>query len=250
MPLNAPDPRVGGPRTHRPARGGLGPRRSRVLVPAALGCPKGYSYAGLYSPTKANGIAATISMLDTPAAVGGSNHVAGWIGVGGPGLGPHGADEWLQVGLATFGDSNEGRLYYELAQPGHAPEYVELATGIVPGIKVRVAVMELQFARDAWIVVSPAGIGPVLPPTEPSGLGTGGGLRELCRDEAVQPLLVPIRRPAARARRRQLADDAPGRDAAGSRLEVASPRCLRVQRHRGLSGATLPTAATARCGVV
>jgi hypothetical protein len=129
-----------------------------VLVPAALACPKGYSYAGLYSPTKANGIAATISMLDTPAAVGGSNHVAGWIGVGGPGLGPHGADEWLQVGLATFGDSNDGRLYYELAQPGRAPEYVELATGIVPGIKVRVAVMELQFARDAWIVVSPAGI--------------------------------------------------------------------------------------------
>jgi hypothetical protein len=137
---------------------GVSALAAAVLVPAALACPKGYSYAGLYSPTKANGIAATISMLDTPAAVGGSNHVAGWIGVGGPGLGPHGADEWLQVGLATFGDSNEGRLYYELAQPGRAPEYVELATGIVPGIKVRVAVMELQFARDAWIVVSPAGI--------------------------------------------------------------------------------------------
>jgi hypothetical protein len=129
-----------------------------ALVPAALACPKGYSYAGLYSSTKASGIAATISMLDTPATPGGSSHVAGWVGVGGPGLGPHGEDEWLQVGLATFGDSNEGRLYYELAQPGRAPEYVELATGIVPGVKVRVAVMELQFARDAWIVVSPAGI--------------------------------------------------------------------------------------------
>lgn len=127
-------------------------------MPAALACPKGYSYAGLYSSAKADGIAATISMLDTPAAVGGSNHVAGWIGVGGPGLGPHGEDEWLQVGVATFGNSNEGRLYYELAQPGRAPEYVELANGIVPGIKVRVAVLELQFARDAWIVVSPAGI--------------------------------------------------------------------------------------------
>jgi hypothetical protein len=129
-----------------------------VLVPTALACPKGYSYAGLYSPTKSLGIAATISMLETPAAVGGSNHVAGWVGVGGPGLGPHGTDEWLQVGLATFGDTNEGRLYYELAQPGRSPEYVELAAGIVPGVNVRVAVMELQFARDAWIVVSPAGI--------------------------------------------------------------------------------------------
>ena len=129
-----------------------------VLVPAALACPKGYSYAGLYSPTRASGIGATISMLALPAVVGGSSHVAGWVGVGGPGLGPHGEDEWLQVGLATFGESNEGRLYYELARPGRAPEYVELATGIVPGIRARVAVMELQFARDQWIVVSPVGI--------------------------------------------------------------------------------------------
>jgi hypothetical protein len=137
---------------------GVSALAAAVLVPAALACPKGYSYGGLYSPTKASGIAASISMLDTPAVVGGTSHVAGWVGVGGPGLGPHGEDEWLQVRLATFGDSNAGRLYYELAQPGHAPEYVELATGIVPGVKVRVAVLELQFARDAWIVVSPAGI--------------------------------------------------------------------------------------------
>jgi hypothetical protein len=129
-----------------------------VLAPAALACPKGYSYAGLYSPAKASGIAATISMLDTPAVVGSSSHVAGWVGVGGPGLGPHGADEWLQVGLATFGDSTGGRLYYELTVPGRSPEYVELATGIVPGVTVRVAVMELPFARDRWIIVSPAGI--------------------------------------------------------------------------------------------
>jgi hypothetical protein len=137
---------------------GVSALAAAVLVPAALACPKGYSYAGLYSPTKASGIAATISMLDTPAAVGDSSHVAGWVGVGGAGLGPHGTDEWLQVGLATFGDTNEGRLYYELARPGRSPEYVELATGIVPGVQVRVAVMELQYARDAWIVVSPAGI--------------------------------------------------------------------------------------------
>jgi hypothetical protein len=128
-----------------------------VLAPAAVACPKGYSYGGVYSPSKAAGIAATISMLDTPAVFGSTGHVAGWVGVGGPGLGPHGEDEWLQVGLATFGDSSEGRLYYELAVPGRAPEYVELASGIVPGVKVRVALLELQFARDAWIVVSPAG---------------------------------------------------------------------------------------------
>jgi hypothetical protein len=129
-----------------------------VLVPAAVACPKGYSYAGLYSESASAGIAATISMLEKPAVVGGFSHVAGWVGVGGPGLGPHGEDEWLQVGLATFGDSRDGRLYFEIAQPGQAPRYTELASGIKPGQRVRVALLELPFAPDTWIVVSPAGI--------------------------------------------------------------------------------------------
>jgi hypothetical protein len=129
-----------------------------VLAAAAAACPKGYSYAGLYSDSKASGIAATITMLDEPAVAGSSSHVAGWVGVGGPGLGPNGEDEWLQVGLATFGDSRNGRLYYELARPGSPPRYTELASGIRPGQKLRVAVLELPFARDSWLVISPAGI--------------------------------------------------------------------------------------------
>jgi hypothetical protein len=129
-----------------------------VLSAAAAACGKGYSYAGLYSDSKASGIAATISMLDEPAVTGSTSHVAGWVGVGGPGLGPNGEDEWLQVGLATFGDSRDGRLYYELARPGSPPRYTELASGIRPGKKLRVAVLELPFARDSWLVISPAGI--------------------------------------------------------------------------------------------
>jgi hypothetical protein len=129
-----------------------------VLAAAAAACPKGYSYAGLYSDSKASGIAATITMLDEPAVAGSSSHVAGWVGVGGPGLGPNGEDEWLQVGLATFGDSRDGRLYYELARAGSPPRYIELASGIRPGQKLRVAVLELPFARDSWLVISPAGI--------------------------------------------------------------------------------------------
>ena len=129
-----------------------------VLAPAAAACPKGYSYAGLYSDSRASGIAATISMLDELAVAGSTSHVAGWVGVGGPGLGPNGEDEWLQVGLATFGDSPEGHLYYELARPGSPPRYTELASGIGPGQKVRVAVLELPFARDSWLVISPAGL--------------------------------------------------------------------------------------------
>lgn len=129
-----------------------------VLAPSALACPKGYSYAGLYSRSKASGIAATISALEGPAVFGSTGHVAGWVGVGGPGLGPGGTDEWLQVGLATFGDSSQSRLYYELALPGRSPEYVELASGIRAGRRLRVSVLELPFARDFWIVVSSAGI--------------------------------------------------------------------------------------------
>ena len=35
----------------------------------------------------------------------------------------------------------------------------------MPGIRVRVALLELQFARDEWLVISPAGIeGPFLLP--------------------------------------------------------------------------------------
>jgi hypothetical protein len=126
-----------------------------VLVPSALACPGGYSYAGLYPDAPASGIGASLSMLDTPKVDGG--HVAAWVGVGGPGYGPHGTDEWLQVGLASF-DTPAGRLYYELTLPGQAPRYVELATGIEPGQVVRVAVMELPFSRDNWIVITPSGI--------------------------------------------------------------------------------------------
>jgi hypothetical protein len=129
-----------------------------AFTPAGLACPRGYSYAGLYGSSPSSGIAATISMLDVPAVFGDSSHVAGWVGVGGPGLGPDGEDEWLQVGLATFGGSSAGRLYYEVAQPGQAPRYVELANDVRPGQKLRVAVLELPLVRDTWIVVTPAGI--------------------------------------------------------------------------------------------
>ena len=129
-----------------------------VFAPPAFACLRGYSYAGLYSQSKASGIAATITALDRPAVFGSASHVAAWVGVGGPGLGPGGADEWLQVGLATFGDSSESRLYYELARPERSPEYVELGSGIQPGRRMRVAVLELPFARGFWIVVSSAGI--------------------------------------------------------------------------------------------
>ena len=126
-----------------------------AFAQSAWACTRGYSYAGLYSSRPAVGVAASLSMLELPTVT--SGHVAAWVGVGGPGLGPSGADEWLQVGLASF-DSSTARLYYELTLPGREPEYVELASGIEPGRSVRVALLELPFAPDTWVVISPAGI--------------------------------------------------------------------------------------------
>jgi hypothetical protein len=126
-----------------------------LSAPAAFACGRGYSYAGVYSPRTASGVAATLSMLDEPSVAAG--HVAAWVGVGGPGLGPNGTDEWLQIGLASFPGSPEGHLYYELARPGRTPRYTELAAEIAPGERLRVAVLELPFARDTWIVASNAG---------------------------------------------------------------------------------------------
>jgi hypothetical protein len=129
---------------------------SLLAAPAAVPCTRGYSYAGLYAPRKSTGIAVTLTMLHEPAVSAG--HVAAWVGVGGPRVGPNGADEWLQVGLASFPGSAGAELYYELAQPGHAPEYHELAPGIGAGDRVRASVLELPFARDTWVVVTSRGM--------------------------------------------------------------------------------------------
>src|SRR5689334_1970719 len=74
-----------------------------------------YSYAGLAAASGGYGVAATITPLSRPTVRGG--HVAAWVGVGGPGAGPHGADEWLQVGISVE-PSRGDALYYELAAPG------------------------------------------------------------------------------------------------------------------------------------
>jgi hypothetical protein len=122
----------------------------------ALACVRGYSYTGLYASSPSFGVAASLSMLRPPTVAGG--HVAAWVGVGGPGLGPNGTDEWLQVGLASFARSLETSLYYELTLPDRTPRYVELASAVRPRAALRVGLLELPFAPNTWLVVSPAGV--------------------------------------------------------------------------------------------
>lgn len=110
----------------------------------------GYGYAGLQSARRAHGVRAVISNLARPYVEAG--HVAAWVGVGGPGQGPGGTDEWLQVGLAAFQNAQESKLYYEVAQPGKTPVYTEVLSSVLAGQRVRVAVLEMSRQPNYWRV--------------------------------------------------------------------------------------------------
>jgi hypothetical protein len=122
-----------------------------LTAPGALACgPDGYSYAGVGAPPGAFGISASITAL--PAFDIRSGQVAGWVGVGGPGRGPGGTDEWLQVGYSGFPGVSGAALYYELRLPNRPPSYHELAPARPFGRAARVAVLELGAHPGHWRV--------------------------------------------------------------------------------------------------
>lgn len=141
----------------------LQPRRLATALVAALtaalvlagasfaaSCGRGgYSYAGLIGDDAAYGVRATVTAVSAPQVERG--HSAAWVGVGGMGAGPNGADEWLQVGLAAF-EGSGSRLYFEVTLPGQRPEYVELAADVPAGESHRVAVLEMASRRSHWRV--------------------------------------------------------------------------------------------------
>lgn len=111
-------------------------------VAAASACgTDGYSYAGLGAPTYGSGISAVITPIGPFDVING--HVAGWVGVGGPGEGPHGTDEWLQIGLSGF-PGLTGDIYYEVTLPGHQPEYHQVVANPPFGQPYRVSVLETR----------------------------------------------------------------------------------------------------------
>ena len=120
-----------------------------VGASGALACGTGgYSYAGIASSSHAYGIGATVTPLAGFNVL--SGHVAGWVGVGGPRLGPNGADEWLQVGFSGFPDLAGNDLYYELALPGKSPTYHQLANNLPMGKPARIAVLEMHKRPNVW----------------------------------------------------------------------------------------------------
>jgi len=116
---------------------------------SALGCgtADGYSYAGLASPSNAFGIGATVTPIGPFNILAG--HVAGWVGVGGPGEGPNGTDEWLQVGFSGFPTLSGSDIYYELTLPNGRPTYHQIASNLPIGKTTRFAVLEMH-SRPSW----------------------------------------------------------------------------------------------------
>jgi hypothetical protein len=106
-----------------------------------------YSYAGLLGKQFVAGVSATITPLRDPIVE--SGHVAAWVGVGGPGLGPGHTDEWIQVGIDRKAGASS-RIYYEFATPTSAPHAVTVLSGIRPGEKHRFAVAELIGSPGWW----------------------------------------------------------------------------------------------------
>lgn len=113
-------------------------------------CWSGYSYDGVQGSSRTYGVGTTLT-LQRPSDVT-VGHVAAWIGVGGPGMGPGGSDEWIQAGIAHEEDGTDA-LYYEYKRPGDADAtYVQLQRA-VPGVAYSLFVYERATERDAWRVM-------------------------------------------------------------------------------------------------
>jgi hypothetical protein len=122
-----------------------------VASPRAFACGNGgYSYAGLGAPDRGFGISATLtSVADFDVRDG---HVAAYLDVGGPGQGPGGTNEWLQIGLSRFPGVTGSDVYYEVALPHRFPVYHQLATGLPAGTAVKLAVREIYKRPNWWRV--------------------------------------------------------------------------------------------------
>jgi hypothetical protein len=116
----------------------------------ASACGSNYAYAGLGATEPAFGISATVASVRTFAVLRG--HVAAWVGVGGPGEGPGGTNEWLQAGFSGFPDITGSDLYYEVALPGHLPVYHQIAGDVPAEKRVRVGVLATHNRPDSWRV--------------------------------------------------------------------------------------------------
>ena len=129
--------------------------RADVAEANAIGCgngthgTKGYAYAGHQAKDRAYGVRATITPTREPVVKAG--HVAGWVGVGGPGQGPNGETAWVQIGVASL-PNTPTMVYAEITEPAKSPKFVPLLQDVKIGESHRVAVLEIAGNRDHWRV--------------------------------------------------------------------------------------------------
>src|SRR5262249_18829640 len=112
-------------------------------------CKTNYSYAGVQNSGTRSGIRANLATVQKPDVKVG--HVGGWVGVGGPGLGPNGTDEWMQSGYAAF-QGGTAQIYYEVALPNKPPTYHTIAAKLSPSAKNLVSVLEIGNKHGSWRV--------------------------------------------------------------------------------------------------
>ena len=96
-----------------------------------------------------HGVRATVSTLKSPTVAAG--HVAGWIGVGGPGQGPNGESMWLQTGIAAIPGSAP-MVYVEIMRAGESPLFMSLRDDIEVGRTYSLTVLEMSHRPDYWRV--------------------------------------------------------------------------------------------------
>ena len=106
----------------------------------------GYSYAGHQAAYRGHGVRATIMLTRIPTVDAG--HVAGWVGVGGPGQGARGGDAWIQAGIASMPGAKPF-LYAEITREGRDPQFILVEEGVSVGDRHSVAVLELA-GRPGW----------------------------------------------------------------------------------------------------
>jgi hypothetical protein len=129
----------------------------------------GYSYGGVQTAGPRRGISARITATRITGVT--SGHVAGWVGVGGAGQGPNGADEWLQVGISSV-PGGETEIYYEVAQAGQRAVYTKIAS-IAAGESRVLGVYEI--APTIW-VATVDGVPAMQPVMLPGSHGTWHGM--------------------------------------------------------------------------
>ena len=177
----------------------------------------GYAYAGNQAAQHGHGVRATITMTRRPNVEAG--HVAGWVGVGGPGQGANGEDAWIQAGIASL-PGMDPMIYAEITRAGRAPQFVPIEEGVAAGRSHNLAVLEMADRPGWWRVwVDGRAV------TDPSACAAPRGAGHRSRPPRAG---TPERRPATRSRS--------GSSASRSRTEAAARGVRSCPAHRFLDG--------------